>query len=513
MKTTTYQYTDDGRRYSGVLVHPTCFPSPYGIGGLGQGAYDFIDFLEAAGQTLWQVLPLGPTGFGDSPYQSFSAFAGQPLLISPEKLLEVGLLTQEDIDSVPRPDFDDTCVDYGAVINYKDVLFHKAYRRFRAYVDPKMSTDFSDFYEKNKFWLDDYSFYMACKNYHQGHCFTEWPEELIHPTPEVRALWNDKLADIIRYRIFLQWVFHTQWDALHRYANERHIRIIGDIPIFTAFDSADVWAHPEYFLLDSKGFPTEVAGVPPDYFSEDGQLWGNPLYNWDVHKKDGYAWWIARIRHQLELTDLVRIDHFRGFCACWSVPAGETTAKNGSWMKGPGADLFEAFTEAFGEQLPIIAEDLGSITEDVTALRDRFGLPGMKILQFAFDGDYESSFLPHQFKTTNYICYTGTHDNDTTVGWYDHTTEANRDKVRRYMNTNASSISWDFIRICLGTIARYAIFTVQDMLKLPSEARMNTPGTPAGNWCWRFRSGELDAGMAEGLRQMTKLFGRQETDL
>lgn len=508
MTTNVYQYTDDGTRYSGILVHPTSFPSEYGIGDLGKSAYDFIDFLKSSGQTLWQVLPLGPTGFGDSPYQSFSAFAGQPLLISPEKLMEEGLLTREDIDSIPKPEFDEARVDYGQVLPYKQQLFEKAYGHFCCSDDEELHKAYTLFCETNSGWLEDYTFFMACKDYHKGACFTEWPAELLSPTTELRTQWTELLKDRIGYYTFLQYTFYSQWDALHTYASEHGIQIIGDIPIFTAFDSADVWAHPSLFLLDSNGYPTEVAGVPPDYFCADGQLWGNPLYDWDAHKKEGYAWWIARIKQQLKLTDLLRIDHFRGFVSCWAVPASETTAKNGRWTPGPGADLFNTLTQTFGSQLPIIAEDLGTITEEVTDLRDYFDLPGMKVLQFAFEGDYENSFLPHQFKTSNFICYTGTHDNDTTTGWYWNTNEINRDKVRRYMNTDGSSISWDFIRTCLGTIAKYAVFTMQDVLHLGSEARMNIPGAACGNWGWRYRSRDLHPETAEALQRMTKLFGR-----
>lgn len=508
MSVKTYQYTDDGTRYSGILAHPTSFPSEYGIGDLGKGAYEFIDFLSAAGQTLWQVLPLGPTGFGDSPYQSLSAFAGQPLLISPEKLMEAGYLTREDIASVPKPEFDDTRADYGQVISYKQQLFEIAYEHFRASGGFSYSGSYFRFYLNNKYWLDDYAFFMACKDYHEGRCFTEWPKELRSPSQEVRYRWTVLLNKRIRYYMFLQYAFYSQWDELHRYAALKGIRIIGDMPIFAAFDSADVWANPESFLLDSRGYPTEVSGVPPDYFSADGQLWGNPLYDWEAQKKDGYSWWIARIRHQLTLTDMLRIDHFRGFVSCWAVPASETTARNGRWMPGPGADLFTALQEALGEELPICAEDLGTITEEVTLLREQFGLPGMKVLQFAFDGDYENAFLPHQFKTTNFICYTGTHDNDTTVGWYHNTNDVNRDKVRRYMNTDGGGISWDFMRICLGSIAKYAVFPMQDVLGLGSDARMNIPGAPSGNWGWRYRSRDLYPQSAEALRLMTRLFGR-----
>ncbi len=349
---------------------------------------------------------------------------------------------------------------------------------------------------------------MAGKEYHKGLPWYEWEDSLKDPTPSERKEWLQKLSDSVSYYRFVQFLFFGQWYELKDYANKKGIAIIGDIPIFTCLDSADVWAGKKLFCLDSKGYPLEVAGVPPDYFSTTGQLWGNPLYNWAVHAKDGYQWWIARIRNQLDQVDYVRIDHFRGFEAYWAVPYGETTAVNGKWKKGPGEDLFLAIRQALGGELPIFAEDLGVITPEVERLRDMFEFPGMKVLQFGFEGEGESTFLPHQFDTRNCICYTGTHDNDTSLGWYSHTTEANRDKVRRYMNTDASSVSWDFIRTCLGSIAKYAIFPVQDLLKLDSDSRMNIPGVPSGNWAFRFRSGLLDQGMAEGLKQMTRLFGR-----
>ena len=493
-------------RYSGVLVHPTSFPSPYGIGDMGRGAHEFIDFLAMAGQHLWQVLPLGPSGNGNSPYQSYSVFAGQTLLISPELLIEKKLLTEADVH--PIPEFNADRVDYDKVTTYKTSLFKKAYEHFRHTADKNLLEEYDSFQSNNQYWLDDYCLYMAGKDYHNGLPWYEWEDSLLDPTPKERASWMKLLASEIDYYRFIQFAFFSQWYELKDYANKKGIAIIGDIPIFTAPDSADVWANKELFKLDSKGHPLEVAGVPPDYFSATGQLWGNPLYDWDAMKDDGYRWWIERVRNQLDQVDYIRIDHFRGFEAYWAVPAGEETAMNGKWKKGPGEALFEAIQKALGEELPIFAEDLGIITPEVEKLRDTLGFPGMKILQFGFDGTGESTFLPHQLSTRNCICYTGTHDHDTTCGWYEHTSEQNKDKVRRYMNTDASSVSWDFIRTCLGTIAKYAIFPVQDLLKLGSEHRMNTPGTATGNWEFRYRSGLLDEGMAKGLKQMTELFGR-----
>ena len=406
-------------RYSGVLVHPTSFPSPYGIGDMGRGAHEFIDFLAMAGQHLWQVLPLGPSGNGNSPYQSYSVFAGQTLLISPELLIEKKLLTEADVH--PIPEFNADRVDYDKVTTYKTSLFKKAYEHFRHTADKNLLEEYDSFQSNNQYWLDDYCLYMAGKDYHNGLPWYEWEDSLLDPTPKERASWMKLLASEIDYYRFIQFAFFSQWYELKDYANKKGIAIIGDIPIFTAPDSADVWANKELFKLDSKGYPLEVAGVPPDYFSATGQLWGNPLYDWDAMKDDGYRWWIERVRNQLDQVDYIRIDHFRGFEAYWAVPAGEKTAMNGKWKKGPGEALFEAIQKALGEELPIFAEDLGIITPEVEKLRDTLGFPGMKILQFGFDGTGESTFLPHQLSTRNCICYTGTHDNDTTCGWYEHT--------------------------------------------------------------------------------------------
>lgn len=493
-------------RYSGVLAHPTSFPSSYGIGDLGRGAYDFIDFLHKAGQHLWQILPLGPTTVGDSPYQGFSVFAGQPLLISPELLKKKKLLTDEDLRDVPA--FDPDHVEYEKVLLYKKGLFQKAYQHFLHTADKNLIEEFEAFCDSNEFWLGDYCLFMAGKDYHGGLPWYEWKDSLLDPDERKKAEWSERLKDQVSYYRFVQFLFFSQWYDLKDYANKKGIAIIGDIPIFPCWDSADVWSRKKMFCLDPKGYPLEVAGVPPDYFSATGQLWGNPLYDWDAHSEDNYLWWIQRIRNQLDQVDYVRIDHFRGFEAYWAVPFGETTALNGQWKKGPGEDLFLAVKKALDGELPIFAEDLGIITPEVERLRDMFGFPGMKVLQFGFESDGESSFLPHQIETRNCLCYTGTHDNDTSRGWYDHTSEKNRDKVRRYMNTDASSISFDFIRTCLGTIAKYAVFPVQDLLKLGSEARMNVPGTPTGNWAFRFREGLLDDGLARYLRQMTELYGR-----
>lgn len=493
-------------RVSGILVHPTSFPSPYGIGDLGPGAYDFIDFLEASGQHLWQVLPLGPTGFGDSPYQGFSAFAGQPLIISPDKLMDMKLLTREDVKDIPE--WDPKKVDYGPAIEYKNSLLKKAWEAFAHTPDKLLIEEFEAFCEDEKDWLDDYALFMACKDYHEGHCWIEWEKEIRTPSEKTKKLWREKLADGVNYYSFIQFIFQKQWMELRDYAHEKEVKIIGDIPIFVAYDSAEVWGQKKLFQLDTKGYPTSVAGVPPDYFSETGQLWGNPLYDWDYHAQTGYEWWIKRISRQLALTDYLRIDHFRGFEAYWSVPAGEETAINGKWIKGPCEDLFLAIQRRLGNDLPIWAEDLGIITPEVESLRDQFGFPGMKVLQFGFGDLDDQNYIPFYYKTTNCICYTGTHDNDTTHGWYEEQTEEIKDRVRRFGNTDGNLIGYDFIRFCMGSIAKYAIFPIQDLLLLGSEARMNTPGVAENNWAFRYTKEDLTEEKAEWLQMTTELFGR-----
>ena len=493
-------------RFSGILVHPTSFPSPYGIGDMGQGAYDFLDFLAGSGQHLWQVLPLGPTGFGDSPYQGPSAFAGQPLIISPDKLMEKGLLTREDLSDLPVQD--PRRIDYGPAIEYKNALLHKAYRTFLHTPDKVMLEEFELFCVREKDWLDDYCLFMAIKDEHEGRCWLDWEAQIRTPSPAVKLAWRDRLSDQIRYYQFVQFMFQVQWEELRAYARKNDIQIIGDAPIFMSLDSCDVWGSKHLFQLDSKGFPTCVAGVPPDYFSATGQLWGNPLYDWKAMKKDGYSWWIERVRRQLELVDYLRIDHFRGFEAYWSVPAGEETAINGKWVPGPGASLFEALKKALGDDLPIFAEDLGVITPEVEQLRDQFHFPGMKVLQFGFGDMEDHQYIPHFYTTPNCLCYTGTHDNDTTLGWYQSQPEEVRDRIRRYGNTDGGRISLDFIRFCMGSIARYAIFPIQDLLMLGSESRMNTPGVAAANWSFRYTSDMLSEERKEWLKQTTKLFGR-----
>ncbi len=496
------------KRVAGVLAHPTSFPSVYGIGDLGSGAYRFLDFLAEAGQKIWQVLPIGPTGFGDSPYQAFSSFAGQPLLISPERLVEKRLLVEEDFREMPK--WDAKKVDYGPLIEFKTHLLRRAYESFQVLPDTKMKEELQEFEKEHAFWLEDYALFMAGKDAHEGRSWLEWEDDLRDPDEEIKAKWAEKLSESIKYYKFIQFLFFEQWGALKRYANERGIQIVGDIPIFVAIDSADVWANKGLFQLDSKGYPTVVAGVPPDYFSATGQLWGNPLYDWKAMKQKEYRWWISRIKMQLKLVDYLRIDHFRGFETYWAVPYGEQTAIHGEWKKGPCEEFFFAVQKELGEDIPIFAEDLGIITPEVEKLRDQFGLPGMKILQFAFDNTSENNFLPHYYHS-NCICYTGTHDNDTTIGWYQKASENSKNKCRIYMNSASGKeeeVCWDFIRTALGSTAAYAIIPMQDLLCKGSESRMNTPSMPGGNWAYRFEEWEMSHELAGRLRGMTQLYGR-----
>ena len=701
------------RRLSGILVHPTSLPGKFGIGDLGPEAYRFVDFLQESGQHLWQTLPLGPTGGHNSPYQCFSSFAGQPLLISPELLKDEGLLTDADLSNVPH--FSDEEVDFAAVGEYKEELFKKAFARFKELPEDNPLKSELALFCKSAHWLDDYAMFMAIKKSKGGAHWLEWEKKYRKPTKSQKAvierefedeilyekflqwtfcrqwsqlkayanerdilligdipifvsgdsadvwaeprlfqvdsdgfptvvagvppdyfsatgqLWGNPLydwkyhkktnyewwmerfktqfllSDIVRidhfrglesyweipadsetalngkwvdgpkdeffevliktfgeeppiiaedlgiitdyamfmaikkskggahwlewekkyrkptksqkavierefedeilYEKFLQWTFCRQWSQLKAYANERDILLIGDIPIFVSGDSADVWAEPRLFQVDSDGFPTVVAGVPPDYFSATGQLWGNPLYDWKYHKKTNYEWWMERFKTQFLLSDIVRIDHFRGLESYWEIPADSETALNGKWVDGPKDEFFEVLIKTFGEEPPIIAEDLGIITDDVRALRDKFGLPGMKILQFAFE-DEDSNYLPYN-QPYNCVCYTGTHDNDTTTGWYATASEKARDKVRRYMNTDASQVSWDFIRTCFGSPARFAIIPVQDLFCQGSDCRMNTPGKADGNWAYRMKKELLTSDVAKRLYDVTKLYGRQ----
>ncbi len=497
-------------RRSGVLLHPTSLPGRFGIGDLGDAAYRFVDFLAAAGQAYWQMLPLGATGYADSPYQTLSAFAGNSMLISPEKLVEAGHLSEADLGEVPV--FPADRVDFGSVIRYKTDLLDRAFINFRADATAGQRDAFARFCDEQAFWLDEFALFMALKEAHGLRPWHEWRSEVATRQPEALAYWRESLSDRIENQKYRQWQFFEQWLAVKRYANERAIRIIGDIPIFVSMDSADVWANPHLFHFDDHLRPTVVSGVPPDYFSATGQLWGHPLYRWEVMAQNGYAWWIARFRMAFTQADVMRIDHFRGFYNYWAVPAGEETAINGRWSYGPGADLFHAVTTTLGE-MPIIAEDLGDFDDEsragVNALQAEFGYPGMKVLQFAFGSGPTDPFLPHNF-TRDCMVYTGTHDNDTIVGWYQVTsTEAERAYACKYLGGDGSDIAWDMIRLAWASVAHTAITTAQDLLSLGHEARMNTPATIGRpNWCWRLVAGALTDEVAARLRELTAIYGR-----
>ncbi len=494
-------------RSSGILLHPTSLPGPWGIGDLGPTAYSFVDFLHAAGQSLWQILPLGPTGYGDSPYQCFSAFAGNPLLISLDALIQKGLLGYDEVASAAteRHLSLDT-VHYGEVMEFKLPLLWRAYERMQEGSVPDVGDAFQAFKHDHAAWLDDYALFMALKDAHGGQAWNSWEPALRQRDPDALAQARQTHARAIDWQQFLQFLFFRHWARLKAYANEHGIKIIGDTPIFVAFDSADVWAHQQRFFLDAHGNPSVVAGVPPDYFSPTGQRWGNPLYRWSTMASDGYAWWVARLRASFSQVDILRLDHFRGFAAYWEVPAGEPTAINGRWVRGPGAGLFRALEEALGA-LPIIAEDLGLITPDVEELRDAFQLPGMKVLQFAFDGKPDNPYLPHNY-STNSVVYTGTHDNDTTVGWFWSLDESQREVVRCYLGRDGGDIAWDLMRMALASVGAMVVVPLQDVLRLGSDARMNMPGLVGGFWAWRYRAEALGPGLAAGLRLLSATYGR-----
>lgn len=507
-------------RASGVLLHPTSLPGPGGIGDLGPGAHRFLDRIAASGQSIWQVLPVGPTGYGNSPYQSTSAFAGNPLLVSPRFLLEEGLLPAEVIDRVESAGLA-TRVDYPAVLAARERTLREAHERFTRGEGAELSkrrVRFDRFREEHRHWLDDYALYSAIRQSQQGRSWVEWPPELALRERGALERARAALADSIRFVEHAQFFFFEQWQRVRTHANERRIRMLGDVPIFVAADSADVWAHPEIFDLDEAGRPRVVAGVPPDYFSANGQLWGNPLFKWDELGARGFDWWIERMRHAVRLADLVRIDHFRGFEAYWEIPATEKTAIPGRWVKGPGRALFDALVAALG-QLPIVAEDLGEITEEVHALRDALGFPGMRVLQFGFsENSRDALHAPHNFER-HCVAYTGTHDNDTTVGWFRggpatstrtaEETASEHDRVLRYLGTDGREIHWDLIRVLLMSVAETAIVPMQDVLGLGSEARMNTPGRDSGNWEWRMPDGPVVDEALHRLLEMTATFGRR----
>lgn len=498
------------KRCSGVLLHPTSLPGPDGIGDLGPGAYRFLDWLERTGQSLWQVLPLGPTSFGDSPYQTLSALAGNPLLISLDRLVAVGWLEADDL--ADRPQFPEDRVDFGPVIQWKTGRLDRAWELFRERAAGRDRAEFTAWCQAQAGWLDDFVLFMGLKEEHEGRPWCEWPAPLRDREPQALGAARERLADRLEAHAFRQWIFFSQWQQLKAFAQARGIRFVGDIPIFVAYDSSDVWARREYFLLDAQGRPTCVAGVPPDYFSATGQLWGNPLYDWDRLARDGYRWWIDRVTACLETVDLVRIDHFRGFAAYWEVPAAARTAEKGRWVLGPGAAFFTALRTALGGKLPVIAEDLGVITPDVEKLRDDFQLPGMKILQFAWSGP-DNLFLPHNLPV-NCVVYSGTHDNDPTLGWWRHrATDSDKDLVAEYLGGSVEEPHWALIRLGLTSCAHTFIATMQDVLGLGREGRMNLPGEGKGNWNWRMPEAAFADPAAERLARLTWLSWRRPDQL
>ena len=491
-------------RAAGVILHPTSLPSCFGIGDLGPAADAFLDWAASAGLSLWQVMPLGPTTYWNSPYGGLSAFAGNTLLISPEQLVKDGLLEPGHL--AEAPEFSQTCVDYGPLITWKRGLLRTSWEYALAR-SPALRDELRAFAEapEQRGWLPDWTLFASLVGRNRSLSWPDWPRELVVREPAALEAARRELAGEIEFRTYRQWLFFTQWERVRREANRRGIQVVGDVPIYVAFSSADVWANRRFFTVDEKGRPETVAGVPPDYFSATGQLWGNPLYRWDVLAADGYSWWIERLRHNFRLADVVRIDHFRGFAAFWEVKAGEPTAVRGRWVPAPGRELFRAIHAALGTR-PIIAEDLGSIDDDVRVLLSETGFPGMAVLQFAFEEE-DSPFLPHNL-VPNSVVYTGTHDNDTTRGWWETLDEKGRARVRDYLGVDGRDIAWDLIRTAAASVAERAILPLQDVASLGSEARMNVPGRAAGNWAWRARLEDLSEASAARLRRLAALTGR-----
>ena len=498
------------RRASGILLHPTSLPGAFGAGDLGPEAYRFIDFLRATGQQIWQVLPLGPTGYGNSPYMCYSAMAGNPLLISLERLRDSGLLTNEELASFPR--FDGDRVEFDPVMAARFPLLRLASQRFRT-ADSGSQEKFQAFCQSKSLWLDDYALFMALKAENQGKSWNQWDEALARRNPDALKQSESRLAEEVYFHKFLQFEFFRQWSEIKDYANERQIAIIGDIPIYVAHDSADVWARPENFVLDVRtGEPAMMAGVPPDYFSATGQLWGNPVYNWGQLHRTQFKWWVQRFQALLDYVDIIRIDHFRGFEAFWAVPKGQTTAMKGKWVKALGIEFFETLRQELGE-LPILAEDLGVITPEVEALRDRFQFPGMRVLHFAFGSDPANPFLPFNYNR-NCVVYTGTHDNDTTKGWFKTLNDYERNNLVNYVGElTEETVNWALIRLAMSSIANIAILPLQDILGLDGDARMNRPSIAEGNWNWRYRAEALTPDVQNRLATLTWLFGRQPPPL
>lgn len=489
-------------RRSGVLMPISSIPSAYGIGTFSAQAYEFVDMLEKAGQSYWQILPLGPTGYGDSPYQSFSTFAGNPYYIDLEALIEKGWLTKAECDQYDFGD-NDEYIDYEKIYLSRFKVLRKAFQNSGI----EKEEEFIQFCEQNAYWLDDYALYMAVKNSFDGKSWSEWDEGIRLRKPEAMAAYREKFSEEICFYQFQQYLFAKQWMDLKKYANDKKIEIIGDIPIYVAFDSADTWANPKLFQLDEDLIPTAVAGCPPDAFSATGQLWGNPLYRWEYHKETEYAWWMRRIAYCYALYDVVRIDHFRGFDEYYSIPYGDPTAEFGHWEKGPGYDIFKTMKAKLGNRA-VIAEDLGFLTDTVIKLVKKTGYPGMKILQFAFDSREESDYLPHNY-TANSIVYTGTHDNDTTVGWFEKLNRKDKAFAKKYLNIRSNKdAQWAFIRAALASVSDTCIIPIQDYLGLGTEARINIPSTLGTNWKWRMLPGQFTGELASKMSDMTKLYGR-----
>ncbi|MDD3205222.1 MAG: 4-alpha-glucanotransferase [Lachnospiraceae bacterium] len=495
-------------RRSGVLLPISSLPSQYGIGSFSKEAYRFVDFLYESGQTYWQILPLGPTGYGDSPYQSFSTFAGNPYYIDLDTLVNKGYITAEECQEY-NFGTDKFAVDYEKIYLSRFQILYKAFERSNIQENP----EFQEFIQKNQYWLDDYALYMSVKNFFDGKSFTEWDADIKERKPEAMKAYKEKFAGKIAFYQFQQFEFSKQWTKLKDYANKKNIEIIGDIPIYVAFDSADTWANPELFQFDDTITPIAVAGCPPDAFSATGQLWGNPLYKWEYHKKTNYAWWMKRIAYCYELYDIVRIDHFRGFDEYYAIPYGNPTAEHGKWETGPGYDIFDTMQKELGEKR-VIAEDLGFLTPSVIELVKKTGYPGMKILQFAFDSREESDYLPHNY-VRNSIVYTGTHDNQTTVGWYEMLDKHDKTFAEKYLDISeektAKEAVWTFIRAALSSVSDTAIIPMQDYLELGDEARMNTPSTVGSNWKWRMNSTDLNSDLAEKIKKLTQMYGRRYT--
>ncbi|MFN0275680.1 MAG: 4-alpha-glucanotransferase [Chitinophagales bacterium] len=491
------------QRTAGILLHPTSLPGQYGIGTLGKEAFAFVDFLAKAKQTYWQILPLGPTGYGDSPYQCFSSKAGNPYLIDIDILIDESLITEKDAEKLVQSQSER--VDYGHVITEKLALLKIAEKNFRNVSD---QIDYKNFCSLNKTWLDDYALFMALKEHFDKRPWYEWEDAYrLKDNASIEKL-KPELEDNLAFQKFIQYTFFKQWKHLKLYANNKGLKIIGDIPIYVAMDSSDTWVNPSIFQFDENKNPTCVGGCPPDYFSATGQLWGNPIFNYIEMEKDNFNWWIDRIKYNLELYDIIRVDHFRGFAGYWSIPYGEQTAVNGKWVDGPGYNLFNAIKNALGE-IPIIAEDLGMITPDVISLRDDFNLPGMKILQFAFDSSEANDYIPHNY-IKNCVVYTGTHDNETVNGWYENASDPDAEYLLDYLNSNGKDIAWDLIRCAWASVANTAIVPMQDVLNLGPDARMNLPGTTENNWQWRMQPGECTDFLAEKLSALTLLYDRHK---